>query len=113
MSVISFDWRLFEKVGFSTEQTNVIKKAIETNSHQTDTIKHEIDACESRFEKAMKEMELRLVKEINTNTERVIERIHKIEINLSFINRIGSFILGAASLAAIFTSIFHLQVHFN
>jgi hypothetical protein len=117
----------FEDAGFTKQQADlqakILVEVVESNQHE-ESIKHEIDASESRIEKAMKEMEIRIVREIsqlkddlrkemNINTASVLERVHKVEINLSFINRIGGFVLALASFAAIIVSIFHLHISFT
>lgn len=83
-------------------------------------INAQVVSSENRIEKsimslqnAMKDMELRLVREIHSVKDELGERIHAVEKNLSFINRISGFFLSIGSLAVIIFGLLHAHIAFN
>jgi len=105
-AAMNIDYREFEKAGFSKEQTDVLKQAIEISSQHDETIKREIELCETRIEKSMKEMEVRLIREMS----KFQDRFSKIDSDLRLIKGAGALLLAVITLGGTIFSALHLHV---
>ena len=104
----AFDYRELEEAGFTKAQTSALKKWRESSQPHDDIIKTEIDLCESRMESSMKDMELRLLREIHSVKDEVSSvkvNVGSLQGDIKLLKGIGYFIAAVVTLLSSMTGI--------
>jgi hypothetical protein len=106
----------FEDAGFTKQQADlqakILVEVVESNQHE-ESIKHEIDASESRLEKTFIREISELRKEMLNNLAMFHERFSKVDADLRLIKGVGALIISVATLAGTIFSVLHIHLSFT